>query len=579
MNGVSTERPRSSSTPITFSHPYVNGALTIDGIYEIQWAYELITSSQATYGGEVIQILGANVGPIQISGKSPHRAEQERIRRWFVSYMQAAGLTRRDQRPVHVAYPERGWEFDIFPVSLPWAVNVENFAPEWSIQAEMAANADGLAAATMSEFTFSSGFLKEFQGIGFSPSMYDQIAFDSQTVGQNFNLLLASWQTGDYQQFGFSPFGNDGVSFDESEVEMYRRYFGSEWLIEPEAGAGEVVGGEPQGKLAIVSQIAQVFEANDVPGALGVAVAIVESGLNPNKRQGDYNDDGDPEGDVGDGAVGLFQTFAVSLAGGGAGAGAAYSKHEIMMAQNAGYGTPVTKHYPASSQIADASQWFKAAASGSSSRDTSMTDTLALARWAQDAQRAGVAYDQVGEGLAKFTTALREAYSLIKEAREVAAQGGGMVADVTETGEALSNAILNHARFNGGDSSNPINDIRNYEAVGVEEKTLKIMLAIMNAGWNIHLSVIKTGHSPGTQHGRGKAFDCNNYGPTGAGSRGPGTSSVDPTAFVSFLKANRSKLGGIHILGGASDETHREWGTDARDQDHHIHISWGSEGF
>ncbi|HEV7859113.1 MAG TPA: hypothetical protein VGO91_10895 [Pyrinomonadaceae bacterium] len=125
----------------------------------------------------------------------------------------------------------------------------------------------------------------------------------------------------------------------------------------------------------------------------------------------------------------------------------------------------------------------------------------------------------------------------------------------------------------GTDDNNAIRDIQHYHARGVHRIVLRGLLAIMDGRWDVHVSVIRAGHHiDGVHNPGGIAVDLNNYGPGGAASRRPGTtSSTHPTRFVHWLKINRAALGHIRIGGGAG---RAKWGTDFADSDTHIHIDW-----
>lgn len=449
--GITTLRHEQRPTYVYFSHPEMSvklpdgrvapDVLRINGIYEISWMYNLIVNSQATYGGEVVQILGANVGPLQVSGRLESRAEQERVRKWFVRYMQLAGLTRRNQQPVLMSYPERGWDLDIYPTSFPWEVNIENFAPEWSISAEIAGDAsNALVKHTMNSYTFSKEFLDAFEGIGFTNSYHRlEDEFDAQTIGDNFNLLLSSWITGDYQQFGFNPFGDQSM-FDKSANDMYEAYFGSKWLINPEGdGAQTQVVGEPQGKLQVVATIKQVFEAAGIPARYGVAVAYIETGgtFDPTAYNGTY--------------LGLFQT-----ASSGRGGGTSHvqelknaeqaARNEAPNATIGSRASSILDYYTASMQIQDAAEWTLDYAPDGHSAN-SPTKSEDLRNWAVRAQGVGGALDgNPPYKKGNFEKYLRYADDLLKQAENIS-QSGEVDGDFAKP---MKTGTLSSALFRGG---------------------------------------------------------------------------------------------------------------------------------
>lgn len=149
------------------------------------------------------------------------------------------------------------------------------------------------------------------------------------------------------------------------------------------------------------------------------------------------------------------------------------------------------------------------------------------------------------------------------------------------SGRRLSHAVTQHRLFHGGDggpNGPAMQDILDYKNRGVRAIVLRALRGIMRGKWDVHVSVIRATHRPGGQHPLGLGVDLNNYGPTAAFKEVGATSSADPRKFVAWLKHNRSRLSrpGLRMFigGGQSEATHRAWGTDFRDQDHHIHLDW-----
>ena len=57
---------------LVFRHPSLRRRLYVThGATEIRWSYNLNTVTTPTYGGEVVQILSAYVGPMTITGQAP----------------------------------------------------------------------------------------------------------------------------------------------------------------------------------------------------------------------------------------------------------------------------------------------------------------------------------------------------------------------------------------------------------------------------------------------------------------------------------------------------------------------------
>lgn len=126
---------------VIFSHPLIVNDLHIKvKPDQVTWAYGLNTASFPTYGGEVVQILSVFFDDMTVSGTVASYAEMEAIYGWFITYMQYATQGRDnpsyDQHPVTFNYPERHWQFQIWPKALPgFRYGRDVVAPTWTLVA------------------------------------------------------------------------------------------------------------------------------------------------------------------------------------------------------------------------------------------------------------------------------------------------------------------------------------------------------------------------------------------------------------------------------------------------------------
>lgn len=123
---------------VYFSHPNPQiGKLSIDnGIDSAEWGYGLNTANFPTYGGEVVQILSVYVDDVTFTGTISSYAQMEAIYQYFATYLLNATQSGSfDPYPVYFAYPERNWNFKIYPKTIPgFRYGREVVAPTWQIQ-------------------------------------------------------------------------------------------------------------------------------------------------------------------------------------------------------------------------------------------------------------------------------------------------------------------------------------------------------------------------------------------------------------------------------------------------------------
>ena len=344
--------------PLIFEHPSIDRKLTIPtGASQINWQYQLNTNVQSTYGGEVSQILSAYVGPLTITGQTRDNNQLDAIYEWFLEYMQIAGLHNRTERAIKFTYPERGWVFYIQVNKLPnFLRRFGQIGVPWMIQAEIVADNDinYLAAYSMNGITGGDQL--------FDPSMID-IGFRNRdprndprgndlswanNLGNNFQSLLGSWATGDFHHWGFDILKDSSQNELKSTASDYfTQAFGTDFISgKPQnnsiGGTSTYLGNpNPMDMPSIVALIVSDFESRGTPGVLGVAVADLESGFNPNAPG---------TGRSPSAFVGLFQTN-------NNGRGKAFNDAALTRVANNPQ-DPVTKYYPSGMQIGDASRWF-----------------------------------------------------------------------------------------------------------------------------------------------------------------------------------------------------------------------------
>ena len=565
----------SPGSTLKFSFSKIDKPLYIHtGADSIKWSYSLNTNIIPTYGGEVVQVLSAFVGPMTISGRTQDNVQQKRITEWFRQYMVMSGYLSghmneqsRLEAPILFEYPERGWAFYIQVTDLPnFHYAFDEIAIPWSITAEVFIDnkINTLAQYTMS--TFTDVLLKShLQQIGFSakdprtdPTNIANRMVNYQTMGDNFQRLIASYTTGDFSHWGFDILADPSSQFSGTANDIYSKYFGTSMLVDNgdnnQSSGSTTYGGStnPTTNCGLAHMIAAEFEAQGMPGKLGVATAIVESSLDPNSR-------------LSNGHFGLFQT---NDSGRGSGSDYLTNLRDAQTSPN----SPVTQDYTAQMQAHDAAKWFKTYRHGRSND----AGWEVMHSWAQEAQSGGV-YPHFHDA---WNTAGTYLSQNCPENTANGPSGGASlnIAGADKTGHALITAITTHPKFLGTDygvGGQVYRDITEYQNRGVQLITLQGMLAIMNSGWSLHISALgKNSHSTNDGprgHWGGLAADFNNYGSGGAANHSGGTSNANPASFISFLKQNRGPLGNISIGYGSGGP---EAGADFGDSNTHVHVQW-----
>ena len=393
-------------TPLIFSHPSIKQKLVIPtGMNEIAWNYTMNVNVTPTYGGEVGQVLSTYVDQMTLTGQTTDNEQLKAIYEWFLHYMNLAGLKNRNEAAIHFQYPERGWSFWIQVTNLSgFTIGTGKIATPWSITCQLLTDRDlnYLSAHTMSAMHMAN-FDPSFYDIGFNPNDPRNAPQPGAKTGgenfaANFQSLLGAWATGDFAHWGFNVLSDASTNkLNPDAASYFQKAFGTNYVAGRPADGGSTGsatyggGANPTGDVNVAGMINDIFEAAGVPGELGVAVSIIESGLNANSRQS-----GGP-------GIGLFQA-----SGDGSGrVNVNYGHYTELRKAFINTGQAVTKYYSAVDQAQDAAGWFAGYKTGN------------LADWAYNAQKPA---DEAGYK-AKFNSTLPHAKDLIAQYKKGAGKG------------------------------------------------------------------------------------------------------------------------------------------------------------
>lgn len=311
---------------LIFSHSALkdsNGALRPlvvgSGANSVKWSYRLNTAKFPTYGGEVIQILSAQIGTLMISGNSKNNIQLAQIYHWFRAYMTLAGKAiPRNVEPVKFRYPERGWELGLYVTKAPsFRLGLQDIGTEWKIEAEVnQSDASILEDEVMKPMSYPMTvvFNNLPKGIGYIPNnkysapIPDIIAVGASdaeirnatqrlqtttanNIGSSFEALIAAWSGGDFTSFLFDATkGASGNNLHDPD-DIWKSIFDSPY-VDGSTGTTTPVGGsyaagdtnypgDNSGAVAIATWIASKCIQNGIPPEVGLCCAAGESNFNP----------------------------------------------------------------------------------------------------------------------------------------------------------------------------------------------------------------------------------------------------------------------------------------------------------
>ena len=162
----------------SLSHPGVGTLRFRANPKEFNWSYTLNKRVDQTYGGRVIQLLGTRIDDFSFKADAG-------LGRWgyvnqVAKFMRDVMITQRNGIPATFEYTTRGWKFNAFVVSVPFADAVEEVLREFEIGLKVQEDVSGL----MSRNTLQAELRRLQDGIGFSRNKYNDPRY-----GQNMSLV------------------------------------------------------------------------------------------------------------------------------------------------------------------------------------------------------------------------------------------------------------------------------------------------------------------------------------------------------------------------------------------------------
>lgn len=113
---------------------------------EITWDYELITHIEQTYGGRVIQILGAKIDNLTVKvdcgqGGWPYAM-------YVVQFMRDLMVTQRNGIPATFTYTTRNWQLKVFALNVPFHDSVQETIRELTLNFKIQEDVSGIQIAS-----------------------------------------------------------------------------------------------------------------------------------------------------------------------------------------------------------------------------------------------------------------------------------------------------------------------------------------------------------------------------------------------------------------------------------------------
>lgn len=168
LSGITGERGISS-----LHHPDVGTLRFRSNPKEFNWSYTLNKRVDQTYGGRVIQLLGTRIDDFSFKADAGagRWAEVQKV----AAFMRNVMISQRSGVPATFEYTTRGWKFNAYVVSVPFADAVEEVLREFEIGLKVQEDVTGL----MSRSTLNAELRRLQADIGYRRNKYNDPQYDN----------------------------------------------------------------------------------------------------------------------------------------------------------------------------------------------------------------------------------------------------------------------------------------------------------------------------------------------------------------------------------------------------------------
>lgn len=144
---------------------------------EFNWSYTLNKRVDQTYGGRVIQLLGTRIDDFTF--KADCGAGRWEYMNRVAKFMRDVMIRQRGGTPATFEYTTRGWKFNAYVVTVPFADAIEEVLREFQVSMKVQEDVSGV----MSRNTLSAELARLQDGMGFRRSKYNDPLFPANQNG------------------------------------------------------------------------------------------------------------------------------------------------------------------------------------------------------------------------------------------------------------------------------------------------------------------------------------------------------------------------------------------------------------
>lgn len=121
---------------------------------EIWWTYELITHTEETYGGRVVQVLGTKLGDLNVKVECGNGGWDYLM--MVVNYLRDLLTAQRNGVPAQFSYTGRNWLMNVYAMSVPFGDQVTATTREIDLNFKIQEDITGLVGEATLDAAFAN---------------------------------------------------------------------------------------------------------------------------------------------------------------------------------------------------------------------------------------------------------------------------------------------------------------------------------------------------------------------------------------------------------------------------------------
>jgi hypothetical protein len=138
---------------------------------EVRWNYSLITKTDQTYGGRVVQILGSKIDDLTVkidcgNGGWPYLVS-------VVTYMRDLMIAQRNGQPAVFEYTTRGWKLKVYAANFPFGDQVTATTRELTLNFKVQEDISGIVSSS----SIATALQTFVNGIGWQRNQYNDMFY------------------------------------------------------------------------------------------------------------------------------------------------------------------------------------------------------------------------------------------------------------------------------------------------------------------------------------------------------------------------------------------------------------------